>query len=124
MEQETAWHSLRRAIVTNTLQRIRMRERSFPRLSKRYRPLAAIAHARIRKISVICSRVSRRRRPGHLNIEFDDRVSVGLPTREGARSGPRLRLLSAGGSKCPAHLRKPGGHRIVAPWSCSTRKVA
>ena len=41
MEQETLWHFVRRCVVTKTLPRIRVRERLFPKVSKRLRPLAA-----------------------------------------------------------------------------------
>ncbi len=43
MEQETLWHFVRRCVITNTLPRIRVRERLFPKVSKRLRPLAARA---------------------------------------------------------------------------------
>src|ERR1700756_1467917 len=43
MEQETRWHFLQRAVVTNNLPRIRVREGLFPNIPKRLRPLAARA---------------------------------------------------------------------------------
>jgi len=92
------------AVLSNTLQRIRMRERSFPRLSKRYRHLAAIAHARIRKISVICSRVSRCRRPSHLKIRIRPLESErSIRAAEGPNSRS-VRLLP----NCP--LKRPLHH--------------